>query len=169
MALLGNVGGRTNPLLGYNFLVSLVDASSTLALAQALAPSAVTEHAVGGFNECTGLEMTLEVEDYQEGGLNGTVRRFPTRVTWSNLTLKKGLIRGHTDLWDWLFGFAEGTVRRRDGIITLLDTERQPASLWYFRRGLPVRYQAPSLHAQQSNVAIESIEIAHEGLHQLPG
>lgn len=169
MALLGNVGGRADPLLGYNFLVSLVDASSALALTQSLLPPAVAEHAVGGFNECTGLEVTLEVEDYQEGGRNGTVLRFPTRVTWSNLTLKKGIVGANTDLWDWLYGFAEGRVRRRDGIITLLDAQRQPATSWHFRRGLPVRYQAPSLNAQQSAVAIESIEIAHEGIQQLPG
>lgn len=165
--LFGNPGGRQDPLLSYNFVVSLIGSSSSVALAQALNPAAVTEQAAGGFNECTGLEMNLEVEDYQEGGLNGYVHKFPTRVTWTNITLKKGLVSGHTNLWEWLYGFAEGRVQRRDGIIALLDNSRQPGTVWYFRRGLPVKYAAPALNAQQNNVAIASVEIAHEGVFQL--
>ena len=163
----GPVGARQDPLLSHNFLVSLVTSSSAVALAHALNPAAITEQAAGGFNECTGLEMSLEVEDYQEGGVNGYVHKFPTRVTWSNLTLKKGLVSGQTDLWDWLYGFTEGRVRRCDGIIALLDESRIPGAIWYFRRGLPVKYTAPALNAQQSTVAIASIEIVHEGLFQL--
>ena len=165
--LLGNIGGRHDPLLSFNFVVSLVGSSSTVALAQAINPAAVSEQAAGGFNECSGLEMNLEVEEYQEGGLNGYVHKFPTRVTWSNITLKKGLIAGQTDLWDWLFGFTEGRVQRRDGIIALLDNSRQPGAIWYFRRGLPAKYAAPPLNAQQNNVAVASIEIVHEGVFQL--
>ena len=112
--------------------------------------------------------MSLELEDYMEGGNNGTVLKFPTRVSWQKLTLKSGLTRG-TALWDWFYGFVEGKVQRKDGVISLLNEQRQVHTVWGFKRGLPVRYQGPQMHAQQSNVAFESIEIEHEGLYQLPG
>lgn len=166
MALLGDVGSRSDPLLGYNFLVSLVDSSSSVALSMSTISAGIAETAVGGFNECTGLEMNLDTEDYEEGGLNGYVHKFPTRVTWSTITLKKG-IRKDRDLWDWHYAAVEGRVNRRDGIIVLLDDRREPHTTWYFRRGLPVKYTAPSLNAQQNEVAIESLEIAHEGVFQL--
>jgi phage tail-like protein len=122
--------------------------------------------AVGGFSECSGLEMSLKVEEYREGGRNSTVLKFPTRVEWSNITLKKGI--GGPALWDWHYGFVEGQGKRRDGIIALLTDLRVPHNIWYFRRGLPVKYTGPTLNATQNNVAIESIEIAHEGIYQLP-
>ena len=51
----------------------------------------------------------------------------------------------------------------------LLDDAHVPVQVWYFRRGLPVKYTGPSLNATQNSVAIEAIEIAHEGIHQVPG
>jgi phage tail-like protein len=87
-------------------------------------------------------------------------------VTWSNITLKKGVGSG-TALWDWHYGFTEGKGKRRDGVIVLLNDRHLPNNIWYFRRGLPVKYTGPSLNATQSSVAIEAIEIAHEGLSQV--
>jgi len=168
MSLLSAVGVRADPLLNHNFIVSLVDSSSTLGLLGSLASSAILDVAVGGFSECSGLEMSMQAEEYKEGGRNGAVLKFPSRVTWSNLTLKKGIGVG-TALWDWHFGFVEGRGKRRDGIITLLDAQHVPSTIWFFRRGLPVKYTGPSLNATQNNVAIEAIEIAHEGIHQVPG
>jgi phage tail-like protein len=168
MGLLSAVGVRADPLLNHNFLVSLTDSSSTLASLGAPAASAILDVAVGGFSECTGLEMSMQPEEYKEGGRNGAVLKFPSRVTWSNVTLKKGIGVG-TALWDWHYGFVEGQGKRRDGMIVLLDERRLPNSIWFFRRGLPVKYTGPSLNATQNNVAIESIEIAHEGIHQVAG
>ncbi len=162
-----DVGVRQDPLLGYNFLVNLIDSSSSLAMAQSAAASAVLNVALGGFSECDGLEMTLEIEEYNEGGRNGRSLIFPTRVKWSHITLKKGLAVG-SELWNWHYGFVNGTGKRRDGIIVLQDDLRLPRHTWIFRRGLPVKYTGPSLNAGQSEVAVESIEIAHEGLYQFP-
>jgi phage tail-like protein len=168
MALLAAVGVRTDPVLNHNFVVSLIDTTTTLAAAGSAALSALTDVVAGGFSECTGLEMSLKVEDYNEGGRNGTVLKFPTRVSWSNLTLKRGVGAGST-LWDWHYGFVEGRGKRRDGMIVLLDELRQPHTVWFFRRGLPVKYTGPAMNATQNTVAIEAIEIAHEGLYQVPG
>lgn len=161
------VGLRSDPVLGHNFLISLLDTSSSLALAKTIAVSAITDVALGGFSECSGLEMSMQPEEYKEGGRNGAVLKFPNRVAWSNIILKRGVGSGMA-LWDWHYGFVEGRGRRRDGLIVLLNDLHLPNNIWHFRRGLPVKYTAPSLNATQNSVAIESIEIAHEGIYQTP-
>jgi phage tail-like protein len=160
------VSQRHDPPLNHNFVVSLVDSTSPLALGTTFDLAGLG--VAGGFSECTGLEMAMQPEEYKEGGRNGAVLRFPNRITWSNLTLKKGAALG-SELWDWHYGFAIGSGRRRDGVITLLDAARTPSAVWFFRRGLPVKYTGPALNATQNAVAIEAIEIAHEGIHLVPG
>ena len=168
MAALQGIGVRADPTLSHNFLISLIEHDVTgAALALQVAKTVAFDIALGGFSECSGLGMTLQTEDVQEGGQNGYVHKLPTRTTWDTLMLKKGVGTG-TDLWDWHYGFVEGKGVRRDGIVTLLNDLRVPTHIWYFRRGLPVRYLGPSLQAAQSAVAIEQVEIAHEGIWQVP-
>jgi phage tail-like protein len=167
MALLSQTALRSDPALNHNFVVSLLDTSSVLATLGSAALSAVMDVAVGGFSECSGLEMSMKTEDFREGGANGFVHRFPGRVEWGNVTLKKGLGIG-TSLWDWHYGFVTGNGKRRDGLIVLLDDLHVPAAMWFFRRGLPVKYSGPQLNATQNSVAIESLEVAHEGVYQVP-
>jgi phage tail-like protein len=162
-----NVGVRPDPVLSHKFVDSLLDTSSSLALASPIVVSAVMDIVLGGFSECSGLEMSLDIEEYKEGGANGGSLRFPTRVKWSNITLKKG-VGTSAALWDWHYGFVEGKGKRRDGMIVLLNELHVPNNVWYFRRGLPVKYSGPSMNAGQNSVAIESIEIAHEGIYQVP-
>jgi phage tail-like protein len=153
------LGVRNDPVLGYNFLVTFVDASSVLGTIAAGIQSAV----LGGFSECSGLESTLQMEEYKEGGRNGAVLKFPTRVTWGNVTLKRGVTLD-ASLWNWYYGFVQGRGRRRDGLIILQNDERLPVAVWQFKRGLPAKWIGPALNAAQNNVAVESLEIAHEGL-----
>ena len=167
MALISSPLLRSDPPLNHNFVVSLVDTSSTLTTVKSAALSAILDVALGGFTEASGLEMSLKTEDYNEGGNNGLVLKFATRVQWTNIVLKKGIGAG-TALWDWHYGFVEGKGKRRDGVIVLLNEMHVPNNIWYFRRGLPVKYSGPQLNATQNAVAIESIEIAHEGLWQVP-
>jgi phage tail-like protein len=167
MALLGAAGVRLDPLMAYNFTVSLIDTSSTTALLKSLAMTAVTDLLLGGFSECSGLDMALEVEEYKEGGRNGAVLKFPTRVTWSPLVLKHGMGAG-SGLWDWHYDFAKGKGKRKDGIITLMNDLHIPSHIWHFRRALPTKYNGPALIAGQSTIAIEGLEIVHEGLWQVP-
>ena len=166
MAVLRSFGIGGDPPLNHNFLISLIDSSSSLALATAM--TAIFDVALGGFSECTGVEMSLKLEEHREGGNNGTVLKFPTRVEWANITLKKGIGAG-TALWDWHYDFAQGKGKRKDGLIVLLTDLQIPNNIWYFRRGLPVKYTSGPMNASQNQVAIESIEIAHEGVYQVPG
>jgi phage tail-like protein len=155
-----NVAGvRIDPVGSYNFLITLVDSSSVLTSVLIGIQNVV----LGGFTECSGLEMSLDVEEYQEGGRNGTVLKFPTRVTWTNIRLRRGVALSD-DLWNWHYGFVEGKGKRRDGIIVLQNDLHIPVKVWHFTRGLPVKWTGPSMDATQSQVAIEELEIAHEGL-----
>ena len=96
-----------NPLLNHNFVISLIDSSSLLGTPGSISTSAIFDVAVGGFSECSGLEMSMQPDEFKEGGNNGFIHKFPTRVTWSNIILKKGVGAG-TALWDWQYGFAVG-------------------------------------------------------------
>ena len=148
-----------DPFRGFNFLVALIDSSSLLTTVL----SAIGGLALGGFSECSGLEMTMDIEDYKEGGNNGTILHFPTRVKWSNLRLKRGVTFAD-DLWQWHYDFSQGIGVRRDGLVVLQDERHNPAKAWTFTRGLPIKWTGPSFNAAQSQVVVEEIEIAHEGL-----
>jgi phage tail-like protein len=159
MSTAPTTGGRVDPYRVFNFLITLVDSASSPGTA--LTPLQVAP--AGGFSECGGLEFGLEIEEYREGGNNGTVLRFPTRAKWSNLRLKRGLALSD-DLWQWHYAMVQGNVVRRDGVVTLQDEQQTPVKMWSFTRGLAVKWSGPSLNATQSQVAFEEIEIAHEGL-----
>ena len=151
---------RADPLGNFNFYLSLVDGSD---FAGTLL-NAAKQFFVNGFSECTGIDATIEMLEYREGGVNDFVHKFPTRATFANLTLRRGILQRDHDLWQWHRDFVEGHGRRRDGLIFLLNEARQPAKIWKFARGLPVKWIGPALNATQSAVAVEAIEIAHEGL-----
>ncbi len=151
---------RIDPIGVFNFYLTLIDASNVVGTLI----TAALNYKVAGFSECSGLEATMEVMDYKEGGVNGYVHKFPTRASYSNITLKHGVIYLYDDLWSWHYDFVQGQGKRKDGLIVLLDESRKPAKVWKFRRGLPMKWTGPALNASQSNAAIESLEIAHEGL-----
>jgi phage tail-like protein len=157
------MAARVDPVRTYNFLIALMDSGSSMSVA----PADLTASPQGGFSECTGLETTLEVEDYREGGNNAGVLKFPSRNTWMNLHLRRGVTTSAL-LWKWYYEFVQGKGKRRDGLIILQNDERQPIKVWQFIRGIPVKYAAPSMNANTTQVAIEELEIAHEGLKLMP-
>ena len=153
---------RVDPYRSFNFLITLVDSAN--APGTPLTPT--SSQPSGGFSECSGLEMSMDIEEYKEGGNNATILRFPTCVKWANLRLKRGITVAD-DLWLWHFGFVQGQVVRRDGVVTLQDEQQNPVKMWSFTRGLPVKWSGPTLNASQNQLAIEELEIAHEGLKRL--
>jgi phage tail-like protein len=149
-----------DPLGVFNFYLSLLNSP---VVSDGLAGPA-GNYQVAGFSECSGLDASVEVFEYKEGGVNDYVHKFPTRASFANITLKRGVMSVSDDLWSWHNEFVQGMGTRKDGVIYLLDEARQPSKIWKFRRGIPVKWVGPSLNASQSSVAIESLEIAHEGL-----
>jgi len=171
MALTGPVqsltGIRLDPPLNHNFLVMIVDTSSFGSFVASGLLSLAGDVLLGGFSECSGLKMDMEEAKRHEGGLNNTEHRFPTRVTWPNIVLTRGVSRISQSGWDWLYGFGDGKVKRKDGLIMLMDSRHLPHNIWTFKRGFPVKFEGPKMNGTGNEVAMESLEIAHEGLWQL--
>jgi phage tail-like protein len=155
----GPPGVRIDPVGSFNFLITLVDSSQPLNTAL----GAIQNTALGGFSECSGLELSMQPEEHQEGGRNDAVLRFPNRVTWGNITLRRGVALSD-DLWNWIYSYVEGRGKPRDGLIVLQNDMHLPVKGWVFRKGLPTKYGGPSLDAMQGRTAIEELEIAHHGI-----
>jgi phage tail-like protein len=136
----------------------------------------------GGFQECTGLEVELDVQELQEGGRNDGVIRRVGRAKYQPIVLKRGMLAPPpqaapppptpsppartTEFWTWLQEIASGTnVRRFDGTVEVLDPARaKVVARWTFVRGLPAKVTGPQLNARTGEIAIEELHIAHEGL-----
>jgi phage tail-like protein len=125
----------------------------------------------GGFQECNGLEVEMDVKEYLEGGRNDGVVRQVGRAKYTNLVLKRGTFYAegeevNLDLWRWLQDVVAGVrpVARFDGTVVVLDAARNAVATWTFERGLPAKIKGPDLNARTGEVAIEELHIAHEGL-----
>jgi phage tail-like protein len=153
------LAARRDPYLAYNFLITLLDASAELASAI----KQIERMKSGGFSECSGLESSLDIEEYKEGGNNGAALKFVTRGKTTPIVLKRG-VTANDDLWAWHNAFVLGRGKRRDGLIVLQNEQRQPVKVWAFHRGIPTKYSGPTLNATDSLVALEQLEITHEGL-----
>ena len=155
-----------NPLPAFRYRVGLID--SGISSAQSLGGATkmlggAALSALSGFTDCSGLEVSIEVLEYMEGGVNGYVHKLPTRAKHTDIVLKRGLVYT-SDLSSWIKQVASGTYQRKDGYIILCATNGLPAQTWWFVRGLPTKWSGPTLSASQNGVAMESITISHEGL-----
>jgi phage tail-like protein len=118
----------------------------------------------GGFSEASGLTTDTNIIEYREGNeQQGTTRKLPGLIKYNNITLKRGWTDNRA-LWEWRKKVIDGTTQRTTGTITLMNEARQPALRWTFREGWPSKWEGPALNAKTSEVAIETLEIAHEGL-----
>lgn len=129
----------------------------------------------GAFQECSGLEVEMDVKEYLEGGNNSAVIRQAGRAKYASLVLKRGMFYpesggANADLWQWIQGIVEGQrpIIRCDGKIEVMSVGTTVSATWRFERGLPVRLRGPELNARTGEIAIEELHIAHEGLHLDP-
>lgn len=125
----------------------------------------------GAFQECSGLDIEMDVQEYLEGGRNDGVIRRVGRAKYSNLVLKRGMFYGDAgevngDIWNWIQGVVAGVrpVARYDGIIEVMSVGDEVVASWVFDRGLPAKVSGPQLNAKTGEIAIEELHIAHEGL-----
>lgn len=118
---------------------------------------------VAGFSECTGLQVETEVQEYIEGGLNDYAHYFRGRTKYSPLILKRGLTL-NDQLWRWHQEVIQGTFERKNGTIYLLDKTHNPVLWWNFKKAFPSKWTGPDLRANSSDVAIESVQLIHQGL-----
>ncbi|MCH5258813.1 MAG: phage tail protein [Lachnospiraceae bacterium] len=117
----------------------------------------------GGFSEVTGFDASIDVIEYREGDMVQTPLKIPGLKKYGNITLKQGLTTS-TVLYDWIIAGVNGAVERKTITITLLDEEETPAASWQVINAWPTKYTAPDFNATSSEVAIDTLEIAHEGM-----
>jgi phage tail-like protein len=136
---------RDDPYKAFNFLVEIDGV------------------AVAGFSEVSGLASETEVIEYRTGDAKSGVRKLPGLTKHANIVLRRGVTQD-ADLWNWRKAVEDGNVDRRNGSIVLLDEARNPVLRWNFSQGWICKWVGPTLRAKGNEVAIETIEIAHEGL-----
>ena len=118
-----------------------------------------------GFTEVTGLTVETEVIEYREGASPEYSKvKMPGMQKFSNITLKRGTFQGDNQYYDWWNSVALNTIERRDVTISLLNEKHEPVMVWKVKNAWPVKVQSADLKSDANEVAIESIEIAHEGL-----
>lgn len=118
----------------------------------------------GGFSEVSGLTTDANIIEYREGNeQQGTTRKLPGLMKYNNIVLKRGWTSDRS-LWEWRKKVIDGKTVRTGGAIILLDEARQEALRWNFREGWPSKWEGPALNGKTSEVAVETLEIAHEGL-----
>ncbi len=141
-------GQRKDPYNKYNFLIEIDG------IVQA------------GFMECTGLESKTEIIRYREGSdpLN-TPRILPGLHTYSNIVLKRG-VTDSKELSAWRKTVTDGQIVRKRGSIILHDDKHQEVARWNFREAWPCRLSGPQFNAVGNDIAIEEIEICHEGIER---
>jgi len=152
-------GGDETPLHVFRFQVDFVDDS--LAPGSAGQPAALCR---GAFAECTGLEATMEPKVIKEGGRNDGALQRVGPVSHATVVLKRGMTATR-DLWQWFSLVSGGAYsRRRSATVTVSDQAGNPVLAWKLRRALPVRFKAADLNARGTEVGIEELHLAHEGL-----
>ncbi len=124
---------------------------------------------IGRFMEISGLEVTIETEDIPEGGQNSYVHKLPGRMTWPNITLKRGVTQSD-GLLSWLnkssgeqFAANANRLERSTAAITLMGPGAKRLRAWEFDGAFPVKWTGPSFAATSNDAANEQLEIAHHG------
>jgi phage tail-like protein len=118
-----------------------------------------------GFTEVSGLDKSLDVIEYRDGAsLEYHKIKMPGLQKFSNITLKRGSFKGDNEFWAWLKTVQLNTIERRDLIIALLNEAHEPVITWKIKNAWPVKVQSTDLKADGNEVAIETMELAHEGL-----
>lgn len=138
-------GSRNDPFAAFNFQIQ------------------IQEVTVAGFSECSGLTTETDPIEYRNGDEDITVRKIPGLKKFTNITLKRGFTNSK-ELWEWRKKVMDGKTERKSGFIVLLNEARQPTLRWAFREGWPSKLEGPTFNAKNNETAIESLEIAHEGL-----
>jgi phage tail-like protein len=118
---------------------------------------------VAGFTEVSGLQSEVEVEEYREGGVNDYIHVLPRIVKYTSIILRRG-VTNSDNLWSWYEKVTEGTIQRKNGSIILLEQNGVELWRWNFYNAYPVKWVGPELNSVSSEIAVETLEITHQGL-----
>lgn len=118
-----------------------------------------------GFVSVSGLDQEIDVIEYREGNMPSPNKLLiPGIAKPSKLVMRRGIVAGDGDFQAWFRTVRMGTADRRDLTVTLLDEDHEPVAVWKVRNAWPCRLEGPSLNALNSEIAIETMEVAHEGI-----
>ncbi|MCI9526956.1 MAG: phage tail protein [Lachnospiraceae bacterium] len=117
----------------------------------------------GGFSEASGFDASIDVIEYREGDMVQTPLKLPGLKKYGNITLKQGVADSMV-MYEWMIAGVEGEVERKTITITILDETETATASWQVINAWPAKYTAPDFNATSSEVAIETLEIAHEGM-----
>lgn len=138
-------GQRTDPYKSYNFLVEI---------------DGITR---AGFRECSGLDSSSDPIEYREGNEKLTMRKMPGMNKYSNISLKRG-VTDDAELYQWWKSVQDGKLQRKNFSIILLDDTGTEKLRWNVVEAWPTKWTGPSFNATGHEVAIETLDIAHEGV-----
>lgn len=118
-----------------------------------------------GFSEVSGLNIETKIIEYRDGiSPEYSKIKMPGMMEYPNITLKRGTFAGDNEFYNWLNTVSLNTIERRDLTISLLNESHDPVVVWKVRNAFPVKVQSTDLKADGNEVAIETLELAHEGL-----
>jgi phage tail-like protein len=122
---------------------------------------------LGFFKKCSGVESETETIEFKESTKDGKmiIRKVPGAEKWANIVLERRIDTSKS-LWEWRKQVIDGDVdsARKDGSIVLYDSTHTEVARWNFEAGWPCKWTGAELDAGGSDVATESVDIAHEGL-----
>jgi len=125
---------------------------------------------VGAFRECTGLGSENEIVEYKASGQKGefVIKKVPGRLKWTNITLKRG-VTDSMDAWKWRKLVEQGKISdaRKNGTITMYNQQGDAIAKWNFTNAWPSKLSGPSANASNNEVAIEDLELTHEGYERV--
>ncbi|TMI64917.1 MAG: phage tail protein [Bacteroidetes bacterium] len=118
-----------------------------------------------GFSEVSGMNIENKVIEYRDGiSPEFSKIKMPGMREYSNISLKRGTFKGDNEFYKWLNTISLNTVDRRDLTISLLNEKHEPVVVWKVHNAFPIKVQSTDLKADGSDVAIEQLDLAHEGL-----
>ena len=123
----------------------------------------ITGQKTAFFRSVSGLKIETEVIEFQEGGDTGTIRKLAGVTRYANIRLTRAFT-GDRSLYDWFATTQKPNPIKVDGRITMFDRHGTRVAAWKFSNGFPAKWEGPEFDASANEVAIETIEIAHEGL-----
>ena len=124
---------------------------------------------IATFKEASGFESTSEIIEYKETNQEGrlVIKKVPGSRSWADITLRRA-ISSSLALWEWRKQVLDGDIdgARRDGSIVLYDSTGEEVVRYNFVRGWVSQWKGPDLDADQNEIAVEEVTIAHEGLER---
>lgn len=114
------------------------------------------------FTDVSGLSFEVLTEDVAEGGENRFIQRYPVRVRYPDLVLKRGLLR-QSGIWDWIRDSIENLdIHPRNVDVTLLNEAHEPLITWHLVGAWPVRWAASDLSASNNAIVVETLQLAYQ-------